>query len=263
MRAFAGHSKWANIKHRKARRDTERQGNFAKQLKAIEAAAQIGGNDESNFTLASAITEAKKLSVPNNKINAAIERGCGDGKKSQNRLERVQYEGHAAGGVAILVDTFTDNKKRTAPNIRHYFSKFGGSLGNSGSVSWMYEEQIHLKVHIDAAPLDDVLEVALEAGASDIVEAVMGGSDDEHANEDEESHVVVCSTSTYVGVKKAMDNAGIETVAGGLHHEPNMRVDDLSEDESDAFDNLIGALVEDDDVQAVYHNRAGLPVRID
>ena len=188
-RYFAGHSKWANIKHKKARRDADRQKAFIKLLREVEIAAKGGVGDE-NFRLTSAIQKAKTNSVPNAKIDAAVERGVK--RKGDDGLETVYYEGHTAGGVAVLVETCTDNKKRTAPNMRHIFSKYGGNLGDNGSVSWLYEEQVRIGVPSKKYDIETILDIAVEAGASDVLE-----QDEEEEEVDEEDrqeeHVVVCT----------------------------------------------------------------------
>ena len=197
-RYFAGHSKWANIKHKKARRDADRQKAFIKLLREVEIAAKGGVGDE-NFRLTSAIQKAKTNSVPNAKIDAAVERGARS--KGDDGLETVYYEGHTAGGVAVLVETCTDNKKRTAPNMRHIFSKYGGNLGDNGSVSWLYEEQVRIGVPSKKYDIETILDIAVEAGASDVLEQDEEEEDADEEEDRQEEHVVVCTPQDFVSVR--------------------------------------------------------------
>ena len=189
-RYFAGHSKWANIKHKKARRDADRQKNFIKLLNEVEIAAR-GGVGDDNFRLSGAIQKAKTNSVPKAKIDAAVERGVK--RKGDDGLETVYYEGHAAGGVAVLVETCTDNKKRTAPNMRHIFKTHGANLGDNGSVSWLYEEQVRIGVPSEKYDIDMILDLAVDAGASDVLE--------EEQRDEASEHVIICTPQDFVSVR--------------------------------------------------------------
>jgi YebC/PmpR family DNA-binding regulatory protein len=258
-RYLAGHSKWANIKHKKARRDADRQKAFIKLLNEIEIAAR-GGDGDDNFRLTGAIQKAKTNSVPKAKIDAAVERGLR--RKGDDGLATVFYEGHAPGGIAILVETCTDNKKRTAPNMRHIFSKYGGNLGDNGSVSWLYEEQVRIGVPSEKHDIETVLDIAVDAGASDVLEEQRLLDDNSISEEENMEHVVVCTPHDFVSVRDALRDMNIEARVEGLRREPTMFVDNVSDEDGESFDNLIDALIDDPEVQVIYHNRAGLDSRI-
>src|SRR5918996_1801950 len=165
---MSGHSKWSSIKHKKAATDQRRGKMFGKLLRAIEVAAREGGgNVEANMTLASAVQKAKDFSVPMDNIERAIKRGTGE--IAGARYEPAVYEGYAPGGVAVLVQTLTDNRNRTGQEVRHVFTRLGGNLGDPGSVGWMFDRRGLILVDRDAAPDEDrLMEVVLEAGADDL-----------------------------------------------------------------------------------------------
>lgn len=161
---MAGHSKWANIKHRKGRQDAARGNLFAKLCRAVEAAAsQRGGDPATNSVLATAIDKAKSASVPKDNIERAIKRGTGE--LVGERLDAMYYEGYAPGGVAILVHVLTDNRNRTASDVRSAFTRNGGNLGEPGSVSYLFDQKGYLLVEGDE---DDIFLAALESGAEDV-----------------------------------------------------------------------------------------------
>ena len=165
---MAGHSKWANIKHRKARQDAKRGAVFTKIIRELTVAAKEGGPIvEDNPRLRLAYDKALSANMAKDTINRAIQRGAG-GQEGQN-LEEVVYEGYAPGGVAVLIKTLTDNKNRTVSEIRHAFTKYGGNLGTSGSVAYMFEAKGKILVSADSSN-DDFYELALEHGATDLVD---------------------------------------------------------------------------------------------
>src|SRR6266540_4631563 len=164
---MSGHSKWATIKHKKGANDARRGKLFAKLIRAIEVSARAGGsNVDGNPTLADAIQKAKDNSVPNDTIDRAVKRGAGELKGPPPEV--VAYEGYAPGGVAVLVEALTDNRNRTAADVRRAFSKSGGSMADAGSVAYLFSRKGQLVVPGGAADEDRVLEVALEAGAEDV-----------------------------------------------------------------------------------------------
>lgn len=163
---MAGHSKWANIKHRKARQDAKRAKAWTKVIRELTVAARLGGgNPSDNPRLRAAVDNAVAVNMPKDTMDRAIARGIGAG--DEGALEEIVYEGYGPGGVAILVETMTDNRNRTVAGIRHAFSKFGGSLGTSGSVAYMFERRgiLHFDSSVDE---DQVMETALESGADDV-----------------------------------------------------------------------------------------------
>src|SRR5918996_1446667 len=165
---MSGHSKWSSIKHKKAVTDQRRGKAFGKLLRAIEVAAREGGGSvEGNMTLASAVQKAKDFSVPTSNIERAIKRGTGEIEGT--RYEPATYEGYAPGGVAVLVETMTDNRNRTGQEVRHTFTRMGGNLGDPGSVAWMFDRKGVVMVDRDGAPDEDrLLELILDARAEDL-----------------------------------------------------------------------------------------------
>ncbi len=197
---MSGHSKWSTIKHKKAAQDARRGKMFNKLLRAIEVAAREGGgNVEANMTLASAVQKARDYSVPNDNIERAIKRGSGEMEGA--RYEQIAYEGYAPGGVAVLVETLTDNRNRTGQEVRHAFTKMGGSLGDPGSVAWMFDRKGVVLVSKDAAVDEDrVLEVVLEAGAEDL-------------QDQGDAWQVVTPPAAVGGVRAALESAGIQVAS--------------------------------------------------
>lgn len=233
---MAGHSKWANIKHRKGRQDAKRGKLFAKLTKAIESAARNGGADpDANATLATTIQKAKDNSVPKDNIERAVARGAGD-VGGVDYIETF-YEGYAPGGVALFVQILTDNRNRAASAVRSTFSKNGGSLGEPGSVAYLFEQ----KGYILATGEEDVLMMAaLEGGAEDITQE---GSQWE----------VVCAPSDLSRVRSSLEDAGVQIDSGDITYLPSTSI---SVDASSAPKvlRLVDALEDLDDVQAVFAN---------
>lgn len=233
---MAGHSKWANIKHRKGRQDAARGKLFAKLVKAIEAAAREGGGDPAgNATLATAIDKAKSNSLPNDNIERAIKRGIGDTDGAN--YEEFYYEGYGPGGVAIYVHVLTDNRNRASSDVRSTFSRNNGSLGEPGSVGYLFEQKGHLLVQGDE---DEVMLTALEAGAEDVTP-----SDD--------LWEVVSAPSDLVRVKEAMAKAGIKIENAEVTQLPTTSVP-VDASTAPQVLRLIDLLDDLDDVQSVYAN---------
>jgi YebC/PmpR family DNA-binding regulatory protein len=236
----AGHSKWANIKHRKAAQDAKRGQMFTKLARQITVAVKEGGPDpEMNFRLRLAIDKARSVNMPNDNIERAIARGVG-GQDGDN-YEEIVYEGYGPNGVAIMMDVLTDNRNRTAGDVRHVLSKYGGNLGESGCVAWMFNKKglivIEKNESIDE---DELMMAALEAGAEDI---------------EAETDVFKIETdpSSFSEVKEALAEAGYEFLVAEVSMVPQNSVP-ISEEESDKIEKLIEALEELDDVQQVYTN---------
>jgi YebC/PmpR family DNA-binding regulatory protein len=236
---MSGHSKWSTIKHQKGAKDAKRGKLFAKLIRAIEIAARTGGaNPDGNPTLADAIQKAKDNSVPNDTIDRAVKRGAGELEGQQ--LDLVTYEGYAPGGVAVLVEALTDNRNRTAADIRHVFTRGGGSIADAGSVAYLFNRRGQLVVPGDGADEDRVMEVALEAGAED-VEPGEGG------------FTVTTAPGDLRAVRAAFDQAGIAYDAAEVTMVPSMSVP-LERDAAVRVLRLLDALEDLDDVQDVYAN---------
>jgi YebC/PmpR family DNA-binding regulatory protein len=236
---MSGHSKWSTIKHQKGAKDAKRGKLFAKLIRAIEVAARTGGaNPDGNPTLADAIQKAKDNSVPNDTIDRAAKRGAGELRGQQ--LDLVTYEGYAPGGVAVLVEALTDNRNRTAADIRHVFTRGGGSIADAGSVAYLFHRRGQLVVPTDGVDEDRVIEVALEAGAEDVEP---GG----------EGFTVTTAPGDLRTVRAAFDQAGIRYDAAEVTMAPSMSVP-LERDVAVRVLRLLDALEDLDDVQDVYAN---------
>jgi YebC/PmpR family DNA-binding regulatory protein len=237
---MSGHSKWSTIKRKKEATDKRRSATFARLLRAIEVAAREGGGSvDGNMTLASAVQKAKESSVPNDNIDRAIKRGTGELEGA--RYEEITYEGYAPGGVAVLVEAMTDNRNRTGQEIRHAFTRLGGALGDPGSTAWMFQRKGVILVDKDTAPDEDaVLEIALEAGADDL--------------SDSESHwEITADPSAFQGVKEALEAAGLGVASAEVTMAPSVSVP-VDGQQAKSVLNLVEALEDNEDVQAVYAN---------
>ncbi|MEQ8859659.1 MAG: YebC/PmpR family DNA-binding transcriptional regulator [Pseudomonadales bacterium] len=236
---MAGHSKWANIKHKKARQDAKKGKVFTKIIREITVAARLGGGDPAdNPRLRLAVDKALGQNMPKDTIERAIERGAGAGDDSN--VEELTYEGYAPGGVAILVEAMTDNRNRTVAEVRHAFSKHGGNLGTDGSVAYLFARQ----GVISFAPGSDeerVLEAALEAGADDV------------DSEDDGSITVITPWESVGEVAAALEAAGLATADAEVAMVPSIYVP-CDGEQADAVLGLIEALEDLDDVQNVYSN---------
>jgi len=236
---MSGHSKWAQIKHRKAATDARRGQLFTKLARAITVAAREGGGDpDANFTLAAAVQKARDYSMPKDNIQRAIDRGTG-AAGGADAIERVVYEGYGPGGAAILVEALTDNRNRTSADMRHVFDKHGGSLGEPGSVAWVFEKRG--VVLVDAARYaEDDLIAAIDAGADDV-------------SADDDSLKVVCAAEHLPAVREALESAGVQIESAELTMEPNSVVQVDGGDASTLI-RLMDALDDHDDVEAVHAN---------
>jgi YebC/PmpR family DNA-binding regulatory protein len=239
---MAGHSKWANTKHRKARADAQKGKVFTKIAREIIVATKEGGPDqESNFRLRLAVQKAKEVNMPGDNINRAIQKGSGEGDSLS--LEQVTYEGYGPSGVAVLLEIMTDNRNRTAADIRHIFSRRGGSMGESGCVAWIFNRKGYLTIdHTEGLPSEDeLMMLALEGGAEDF-------------QTEENSYVILTSTEDFERVKDTFMKENIELSTAEVTMVPSnlVRIEDA--DEAAKVLNLLEALEEHDDVQNVYAN---------
>ena len=236
---MSGHAKWSTIKHKTAAQDQRRGKLFSKLIRAIEVAAREGGgNVEANPTLASAVQKAKDYSVPNDNIERAIKRGSGD--MGGVRYEEVVYEGYGPGGVAILVATLTDNRNRTGADVRSTLTKRGGSLGDPGSVSFLFERKGVIRVSREEADEDRLLELASEAGAEDLVE-------------DGDEWEMRTTATSFAEIRAAVEAAGVPVSSAEVTMLPQTTVP-VEGSEAKQVLGLIEALDDLDDVQAVYAN---------
>ena len=235
---MAGHSKWANIKHRKGRQDAVRGKLFAKLARAIEAAARSGGGDPAaNATLAHAIAKAKAQSMPNDNIDRAITRGSGEGADGAN-YEEFFYEGYASGGVAVLVKILTDNRNRASSDVRVGFTRNGGNLGEPGSVAYLFDQRGYVVVTGDE---DEVTLTALDAGAEDVRDNGDG------------TFEVITAPTDFISIRQAIEDAGMAIEQAEVTYLPSLEVP-LDADGAAKVLRLVDALEDIDDVQDVYTN---------
>jgi len=236
---MSGHSKWASIKHKKGATDAKRGKLFTKLARAITVAAREGGGDpEGNATLATAIQKARDQSMPKDNIQRAIDRGTGEGPDAV-AVERILYEGYGPGGVAILVDAMSDNRNRTGSEIRHAFDRHNGSLGEPNSVAWIFEKRGVIVVDGERYDEDDLM-LAIDAGAEDVVD-------------DDGTLRVLSAPGDLNAVRGALEEAGVDIESSDLVMEPKNTVE-VDEGDAKTLLNLIEALDDHDDVDAVHAN---------
>ena len=234
---MAGHSKWANIQHRKGRQDAKRGKIFTRLIKEITVSARMGGADvNSNPRLRMAVDKAKAESMPKDNIENAIKRGTGT--LEGVNYEEIRYEGYGIGGAAVIVDCLTDNRNRSVADVRHAFTKFGGNLGTDGSVAFMFKHLGSI-VFAPGTNEDKVMEAALDAGAEDVI------------NNDDGSIEVITGPAEFGAIKEALEAAGVNPVLA----EVTMKADNdtvLTGDDAIKMQKLLDALDDLDDVQEVY-----------
>lgn len=236
---MAGHSKWANIQHRKKAQDAKRGKLFTRLIKEIVVAAKAGGSDlDANASLRTAVDKAKSQSVPKDAIERAVKRGAGELDGSD--YEEIRYEGYGPAGVAVIVDCLSDNRNRTVAEVRHAFTKAGGNLGQSGSVAYMFNN-VGVLLYSPEHDEDSVMEAALDAGAEDIIVA------------DDGSIEVLTTDEDYVAVKQAMTDAGLEPEDSELTMRASTNAE-LDLDDAQKVLRLVDLLESSDDVQDVYYN---------
>jgi len=240
---MSGHSKWATIKHKKAKVDAQRGVSFAKASRDIMVAVKEGGADPSgNFRLKTAIEKAKESGLPNDNIKRAIERASGGGAESN--LEEINYEGYGPGGVAIIIEAMTDNRNRTAGDIRSYFNKNNGNLGETGCVGWMFKAQGVISVEKSGVNQDELFDAAINAGAEDFLAS----------EEDEEDFKIITTPETMQTIAEKIEKAGYKIKSAEKTKTPENTVPVQDEEAAKYLLRLLGSIEEHDDVQNVYAN---------
>jgi YebC/PmpR family DNA-binding regulatory protein len=236
---MSGHSKWATIKRKKAKIDAQRGKVFTRLIKEIIVAAREGGGDESsNARLRTAVTAAKAANMPSANIERAIKRGAGE--LEGVNFEEVTYEGYGPGGVAIMIEAVTDNKNRTVADLRHFLSKHGGNLGESGCVSWMFENKGLIVVNLQNANEDDLMMLVLDAGADDM-------------KIEDSTFEITTQVENFEAVKKALEASNIPTESAEITMIPKTTVK-IEGTQAERLLKLMEVLEEHDDVQNVYSN---------
>ncbi|KPJ98617.1 MAG: transcriptional regulator [Desulfobacterales bacterium SG8_35] len=237
---MSGHSKWSTIKRKKGAIDAKRGKIFTRLIKEITVAARMGGGDaDANPRLRSAIATAKAENMPKDNIERAIKKGTGELEGAV--YEEITYEGYGPGGVAVLVDCMTDNKNRTVADIRHYFSKSGGNLGESGCVSWMFDKKGTILVEKETIDEEELMDKALEAGAEDVVE-------------EDNVFQVVTAPDEFETVREALEADGVKFIEASVSMIPQNTVDITEEKSARQILRLLESLEDHDDVQNVYAN---------
>ncbi len=236
---MSGHSKWATTKHRKGAKDSARAKVFAKLIRQVEVAAREGGGDQSaNASLRTMYQKAREASVPIDTIDRAVKRGTGELEGA--RYEPVTYEGYGPGGVAVIVETLTDNRNRTSAEIKHLFTRFGGSIAEPGSVAWQFDRKGVIEVQ---GPLDEdqLLERVLESGA-------------ENFSEDGDNYLVTTPPHELAAVRDALDGSGFKVLSSELTLVPQNVIAVTDDSEAKRVLRLVDAMDEHDDVQNVFAN---------
>ena len=237
---MSGHSKWANIQHRKGRQDAKRGKEFTKAAKEIIIAAKNGGDPASNSRLRAAIAAAKSINLPKDKIEAAIRKGTG--QDAGGDIIEINYEGYGPGGVAVIVETATDNRNRTAAEVRHLFDKSGGSMGASGCVAWMFDKRgvivIERTSDIDE---DEIMMQALEAGAEDVVPQ-------------DDVFEIYTNANDFSAVREELEKLGYGFLSAEVSMIPQTTVDASDPELAEKIERMIERFDDNDDVQQIYHN---------
>ena len=236
---MSGHSKWANIQHKKGKTDAQRGKLFTKMSREIIVAVKAGGssNPLENSRLKDVIAKAKAANVPNDNIKRAIEKGVGDTAD----YETITYEGYGPSGIAVIVETMTDNRNRTAAEMRHYFDKYGGNLGTSGCVSWSFDQKGVIIIEREGLDEDAVMMEALESGASDFEVA-------------DEVFQIFTEPADCGNVTTALEEKGYKFISAGVEMIPQNDMKLESPDDVKNMEKLIDMLEDNDDVQNVWHN---------
>ena len=237
---MSGHSKWHTIKHKKGALDAKRGKIFTKLIKEITVAARTGGSGdvEANARLRKAVSDAKGQNMPNDTIDRAIKRGTGE--LEGVAYDEITYEGYGPNGVAVMVETMTDNRNRTVAELRHIFSKNGGNLGESGSVAWMFDKKGYIVVDKAAKTEDELFEIAIEAGADDM-------------QDEGDVFEIFTAPDSFEAVNDAIKKAGIEPQAAEVSMVPQNYIE-LTGADAKTMMKLYDALEDNDDVQKVYAN---------
>ena len=233
---MSGHSKWANIQHRKGRQDAKRGKEFTKAAKEIIIAAKNGGDPASNSRLRAAIAAAKSINLPKDKIEAAIRKGTG--QDAGGDIIEINYEGYGPGGVAVIVETATDNRNRTVAEIRHLLSKGGGSMGENGCVSWKFERKGVIQFSKEKYTEDQLMEAALEAGADDL-------------RDEGDVWEIQTAMADFNAVREAFEAAGLEMISAELNQVPQATME-VDLETARKLQRFIELLEDNADVQNVY-----------
>jgi YebC/PmpR family DNA-binding regulatory protein len=237
---MSGHSKWANIKHRKGAADARKSKTFFKLIKEITVAARMGGADpDGNPRLRSAIAAARAENMPKDNVERAIKKGAG-GAEGEN-YDEILYEGYGPGGVAVLVECMTDNKNRTVGDVRHFFSKAGGNLGESGCVSWMFDKKGQILIEKSVIDEEKLMEMALEAGAEDV-------------GDEDNVYQVLTAPEDFETVRAALEGQGVEFLEASISMIPKNVVELADEKTAKQLMRLLENLEDNDDVQKVHAN---------
>jgi len=236
---MSGHSKWSTIKHKKGAADAKRGKLFSKLIKEITIAARSGADPDGNSRLRAGILAARAANMPKDTIDRAVKKGSGAGGEGAN-LEEVTYEGYGPGGVAVLLEVVTDNKKRTVADIRHLFSKYNGNLGENGCVSWMFTKKGLIAVQKEGTDEDQLMEVALEAGAEDV-------------SDEEDRFEVTCDPAVFPDLREAIEGAGIQPLTAEISMIPSTTVE-LQGKAAETMLKLMELLDDHEDVQNVFAN---------
>lgn len=237
---MAGHNKWSKIKNKKGKEDKKRSKLFGKLSRAITVAAKEGGTDPGyNASLATAIEQARAENMPNDNIEKAIKKA--DSSDGGSEFEELNYEGYGPGGVAVLVKCLTDNRNRTAPEVRHAFDKFGGNLGQTGSVSFIFDHKGLLVIELDGRDEEEVMMDAIDAGAEDI------SSEDGFVE-------IKTEVEDFSQVRDGLKDKGYDFFKAELSYIPSNYIELTSEEEIEDMENMVDLLEDSDDVQAIYHN---------
>lgn len=238
---MSGHSKWANIKHKKGKADAQKGKMFTKLGRELVVASRACGGDVNNFRLKIAIENAKAQNVPNDNIQRAIQKGIGGAEGAT--YEELRYEGYGPGGVAIMIDILTDNRNRTAGEVRHIFSKNGGNMGETGCVSWMFQDKGQLRIPREGLKFseDDLMMIALEAGADDL-------------ESDLEEFIIYTSPEAMEGVRQALQDQSILVSESVLSPMPQNTIEISDSEQARKIVHLMDTLEDHDDSQGVYSN---------
>lgn len=237
---MSGHSKWNNIKRKKEKTDAAKAKVFTKIGREIAVVVKMGGpNPNENSKLKDVIAKAKAANVPNDNIERIIKKAAGDG--DANNYEELIYEGYGPCGVAVVVETLTDNRNRTAGDVRHYFDKFGGNLGQSGSVMFMFDRKGVISIEAEGKDEDEVMEAALEAGAEDF-------------NSDGDVFEITTDPNELGAVREALEARGYSFLSAEVEYIPQTMTRIEDPEAAEKLEKLIDALEDNDDVQAIWHN---------
>ena len=238
---MSGHSKWSTIKHKKAKVDAARGVSFQKFSREIIVAAKLGGGDPTaNFRLRTAIERAKAAGLPNDNIKRAIDKGAGS--TNSDNYEELTYEGYAAGGVAVMIEVMTDNRNRTAGDIRSYFSKFNGNLGENGCVGWMFKQVGSISFDKTSTDYEKLFDAAINTGAQDILD------------EDDDIYKVITDVSDFQSVVEGLEKEGFKSTDAQLTRLPENTIEIDNVKTATQIFRLLEKLEEHDDVQNVYAN---------